>query len=45
MFGLGAWELIILALFGVSGTGLPLGIPPMAEDPLLAKVAPEDCAF
>jgi hypothetical protein len=45
MFGLGAWELIILALFGVSGTGLPLGIPPTAEDPLLAKVAPEDCAF
>jgi hypothetical protein len=45
MFGLGVWEVIIVALFGLGGTGLPLGIPPAPEDPLLAKVAPEDCTF
>lgn len=45
MFGLGIWELLIVALFGIGGTGLPLGIPPAPEDPLLAKVAPEDCTL
>ena len=35
-----AW-LMILGLGG--GVGLPLGVPPLAEDPLLAKVAPEEC--
>ena len=44
-FGLGIWELVIVALFGMGGTGLPLGIPPAPEDPLLAKVVPEDCTL
>ena len=33
--------LMILLLGG--GVGLPLGVPPLPEDPLLAKVAPEEC--
>lgn len=33
----------ILALS--SGMGLPLGIPPAPEDPLMAKVAPGECLF
>jgi len=41
-FGL-APLMILLALGG--GMGLPLGIPPAAEDPLLAKVAPEECLY
>jgi prepilin-type processing-associated H-X9-DG protein len=27
------------------GAGLPLGVPPLPEDPLLARVAPEECLF
>ena len=38
-----------LALFVLSGlgggVGLPLGIPPQKEDPVLARVAPEECLF
>ncbi len=45
MIGVGAWEVVILALFGIGGSGLPVGIPPAAEDPLLAKIAPDDCSF
>lgn len=33
------WMLLVLG----SGTGLPLGIPPAAEDPLISRVAPEQC--
>src|SRR4051794_35070828 len=33
--------LLTLALGG--GVGLPLGVPPLPEDPLLARVAPEEC--
>ncbi|MEX2185790.1 MAG: hypothetical protein WD875_03305 [Pirellulales bacterium] len=39
------WGVLMLLTFGVGGTGLPVGIPPAAEDPLLAKIAPEDCMF
>jgi hypothetical protein len=35
--------LVALALGG--GIGVPLGIPPQKEDPLLARVAPEECLF
>lgn len=45
MFGLGFSELLLLVLFGLGGSGLPVGIPPAEEDPLLAKIAPEDCTF
>ena len=38
-----AEALVLLSLFG--GFGLPLGIPPAAEDPLMYKVAPEECLF
>jgi len=35
-----------LMMLGLSvGPGLPVGIPPGPEDPLLAKVAPEECVF
>ena len=37
-----SWE--SLPLLGLSGGGgLPLGLPPAAEDPVVANVAPEDC--
>jgi hypothetical protein len=37
-------ELLVLLGLG-SGIGLPLGIPPQKEDPLLARVGPEECLF
>ena len=40
----GIAELIIILGLG-GGFGLPLGIPPAPEDPLMAKVAPEQCLF
>ncbi|MBN2476224.1 MAG: DUF1559 domain-containing protein [Pirellulales bacterium] len=44
-FGLpGIVELVVLLGFS-GGAGFPLGIPPAPEDPLLAKVAPEECLF
>ncbi len=40
----GPMELIVL--LGLSGgMGIPLGIPPAPEEPVLAKVAPEECLF
>ncbi len=38
-------EILIVLLIATGGTGVPLGIPPGEEDPLLAKVAPEECTF
>ena len=36
----------LIMFFGLGGgLGLPLGLPPLAEDPLLARVAPADCLF
>ncbi len=29
----------------VGGMGLPLGVPPATEDPVLSRVAPEQCLF
>jgi hypothetical protein len=40
----GIWELIVMLGLG-GGFGLPLGIPPAAEDLLMANVAPEECLF
>ncbi len=34
---------MLYSFFG--GFGLPLGIPPAAEDPLMYRVAPEECLF
>ena len=39
----GFMELILL--LGLGGGGLPLGVPPAAEDPMMARVAPEKCLF
>ena len=36
----------LLMLLGMGGgMGLPLGVPPQPEDPILARVAPEECLF
>ncbi|MBN2023722.1 MAG: DUF1559 domain-containing protein [Pirellulales bacterium] len=40
----GVWELVILLAMG-SGAGVPLGIPPGPEDPVMSRVAPEQCVF
>ncbi|MCA9267596.1 MAG: hypothetical protein KDA41_03965, partial [Planctomycetales bacterium] len=42
MFG-GAELLLITMFYG--GIGLPLGVPPAKEDPLMARVAPPDCLY
>ncbi len=43
-FGPGPIEVVMLLMLG-GGGGLPLGVPPAPEDPLLAKVAPDECIF
>lgn len=40
----GLGKLLVLLGLG-SGMGLPLGMPPLPEDPVLARVAPEQCLF
>ena len=36
----------LLLLLGLSsGIGLPLGMPPLPEDPVMARVAPAECLF
>ena len=40
----GAAQAILLLVLG-GGFGIPLGVPPGPEDPLLAKVAPADCLY
>ncbi|MFH1264706.1 MAG: hypothetical protein ABIK89_03220, partial [Planctomycetota bacterium] len=36
----------LLMLLGMGGgLGLPLGVPPLPDDPVLAQVAPEECLF
>ena len=42
--GVGFMELVMLLGLG-GGFGLPLGVPPGPEDPLMASVAPEQCLF
>ncbi|MBN1852584.1 MAG: DUF1559 domain-containing protein [Pirellulales bacterium] len=37
----GIMELVMM----FSGIGLPLGIPPASEDPVVSSVAPEECLF
>ena len=36
-------SVLVMLLFG--GIGIPLGVPPGQEDPLLARVAPEECLY
>jgi len=42
--GVGFMELVMLLGLG-GGFGLPLGVPPAPEDPLMANVAPQQCLF
>ena len=43
--GLVAANLWMTFFFGFGGLGLPVGIPPAPEDPMMAKVAPPECLF
>ena len=36
---------LLLLLFGGAFSGLPLGIPPGEFDPVMARVAPQECLF
>ena len=38
-----SWSFLMMMLLGGGGMGVPLGVPPLPEDPVLAKIAPEDC--
>jgi hypothetical protein len=38
-----SWSFFLMMLASGGGVGLPLGIPPLPEDAVLAKVAPEEC--
>jgi hypothetical protein len=40
--GIAIFPLLITLMFG-GGAGLPLSLPPMPEDPMLARVAPAEC--
>jgi prepilin-type processing-associated H-X9-DG protein len=40
----GSWMFGLLLLAG-GGIGVPLGVPPLPADPVLAQVAPGDCLF
>jgi len=47
MLGLGSTELVLLGVvLSCGGAGvLPLSMPPLPPDPLLARAAPDDCLF
>jgi len=38
------WQMLFLLLFG-GGFTVPLGLPPLPEDPVLQQVAPEECLW
>ncbi len=40
----GVFQILSMVLMG-GGVGIPLGIPPAAEDPAMARVAPKECVF
>jgi hypothetical protein len=40
----GIFQILSMVLMG-GGVGVPLGIPPAAEDPAMARVAPKECLF
>jgi hypothetical protein len=43
MAGIGPIEMLIVLMLG--GLGMPLGLPPLPEDPALAHAAPAECLF
>ncbi len=45
MIGFSFIELLTLILLGGSPLGLPLSLPPLPEDPVMAQVAPEECLW
>jgi len=45
MFGMGMIEMLMLLVMGPGGMALPLGLPPTEEDPLMSRIAPEQCMF
>src|SRR5687768_2591264 len=44
-FGIGPMEMLILFVLAGGGVGSPFGLPPLPEDPVLARVAPQECLF
>ena len=45
MIGFSFIELLMLNLLGGSPLGVPLSLPPLPEDPVMAQVAPEECLW
>ncbi len=45
MFGMGLPELLLLTTISAGAMGLPVGLPPGAEDPRMAKISPPECSF
>ena len=43
MMGIGVMELVLLFGFGGGFGGLPFGLPPLAPEPRMQSVAPEEC--
>lgn len=43
MMGVSTIELLILLFYGWGAVGVPLGMPPGPEDPVMAAIAPEEC--
>ncbi|MFW6170055.1 MAG: DUF1559 domain-containing protein [Planctomycetota bacterium] len=41
---LGSVKVLIMALLG-GGVGLPLGVPPQDPDPMMTRIAPEQCLY
>ena len=44
LIGMGGMEMFVVLLF-YSGVGLPLGVPPAEEDPLMTRIAPAECLY
>ena len=45
VLGMGVFSPVhwLILFFGVGGFGLPVGVPPLPEDPMMANVAPAEC--
>ncbi len=41
----GPMEIVMIMMMGGGGGLLPMGIPPLPEDPVISQVAPEECLF
>lgn len=45
MFGVPGWIEMFLLLSMSGSAGIPLGVPPLPEDPLMARIPAEECVF